>query len=387
MAEEKILVVDDEQNIRKAMATVLEREGYAIFEARDGKEALHSVLVDKPDLILLDIMLPTMNGYDVTIKLRDDDRTKDIPIIMVTAKGQVSDRIHGLDLGADDYITKPFDLRELTARVNAMFRRRAAERPAQEQPREESQYIFPTAPPDQTFETFIVGPANREAHEAALAVAENPGVVHNPLFLHGEAGIGKSHLIACIANKIRRHYGPEKVVYASSELFEERIREAILTHKLDGMLNSFSKLALLAVDDVQFLARTRSQQDRTLEIFMDLYERARQVVVCSDRPPEELNELTELVQTLFSRGRVVELLVPTPYHRGRILRAVAQRNGWNIPEPSLIYLARNLTANVRTLIGVAKRLAAEATLTGKAISPEVIDDVIAQVRSLGSTRL
>ena len=332
MAEEKILVVDDELNIRKAMATVLEREGYAIVEARDGREALHSVLVDKPDLILLDIMLPTMNGYDVTIKLRDDDRRKTYLSswlrqrvrfqIVSTARSRRRRLYHKTLRSSRTYGPSKCHVPETSRR--APDAGAAAGRIT---------VYFSTAPPDQTFETFIVGPANREAHEAALAVAENPGVIHNPLFLHGEAGIGKSHLIACIANKIRRHYGPEKVVYASSELFEERIREAILTHKLDSMLNSFSKLVLLAVDDVQFLARTRSQQDRTLEIFMDLYERARQVVVCSDRPPEELNELTELVQALFSRGKVVELLVPTPYHRGRILRAVAQRNGWNIPEP------------------------------------------------------
>lgn len=387
MSKETILVVDDEQNIRKAMATVLQREGYDTVEARDGREALRSVIFDKPDLILLDIMLPTMNGYDVTIKLRDDERTKHIPIIMVTAKGQISDRIHGLDLGADDYITKPFDLRELTARVNAMLRRRVVKTyPAPARAKGDRKVTLPSPPPDMTFETFIVGPANREAHDAAVAVSENPGVLHNPLFFYGEAGIGKSHLIACIANKIQKDYGAERVAYATSELFEERIREAILTHQLEVMLQGLGELVILAVDDLQFLARARSQQDRTLEIFIELYEKARQVVVCSDRPPDELNELTNMVQSLFRRGKVVELTVPTPYHRGKILRAVAQRNGWRIPEPSLIYLARNLTANVRTLIGVAKRLAAESTLTGKAISPEVIDEVIAQVRSLGTQR-
>ncbi len=292
MPKETILVVDDEQNIRKAMATVLQREGYDTVEARDGREALRSVIFDKPDLILLDIMLPTMNGYDVTIKLRDDERTKHIPIIMVTAKGQISDRIHGLDLGADDYITKPFDLRELTARVNAMLRRRVlTTHPAPARAKEDRKVTLPSPPPDMTFETFIVGPANREAHDAAFAVSENPGVLHNPLFFYGEAGIGKSHLIACIANQIQKDYGAERVAYATSELFEERIREAILTHQLEAMLQGLGELVILAVDDLQFLARARSQQDRTLEIFIELYEKARQVVVCSDRPPHELNEL------------------------------------------------------------------------------------------------
>jgi chromosomal replication initiator protein len=116
---------------------------------------------------------------------------------------------------------------------------------------------------------------------------------------------------------------------------------------------------------------------------MELYDRARQVAVCSDRPPDQLNDLTEMIRTLFVRGKVVNLDVPTPYHRGRILRSVCERNGWDVPESALIYLARNLTANVRTLIGVAKRVAAESTLTGKPVSPEIIDEVIAQVHSIG----
>jgi len=385
MAHGTILVVDDEVNIRKAMCTALDREGYEILEARDGKGALLTVFQHKPELVLLDIMLPGMNGYDVTIKLKEDWRTKDIPIIMVTAKGQITDRIHGLDLGADDYITKPFDLRELIARVNALMRRKAAEfrESPSSTPADESATDLLTPPPDMTFETFVVGPANREAHDAGVEVTEFPGNVHNPLFLYGEAGIGKSHLNAAIANRIIRDHGPERVAYSSSELFEESIREAILTRKISNLLASFGKLMLLAVDDLQFLARTRSQQDRTMQVFTDLYKSARQVVVCSDRPPDQLNELTEKIRSLFVRGKVIKLDVPTPYHRGRILRTVAQRNGWNIPDSSLIYLARNLTTNVRTLIGVAKRLAAESALTGKPINPGIIDEVIAQVRSMG----
>ncbi len=385
MAQGTILVLDDEVNIRKAMCTALDREGYETLEARDGRGALLSVFQHKPELILLDIMLPGMNGYDVTIKMKEDWRTKNIPIIMVTAKGQITDRIHGLDLGADDYITKPFDLRELIARVNALMRRKAAEfkESSSPAPTDETAIDHLTPPPDMTFETFVVGPANKEAHEAGVEVARSPGIVHNPLFLYGEAGIGKSHLNAAIANRIIRDHGPEKVAYTSSELFEESIREAILTRKIDDLLAAFGELTLLAVDDLQFLARTRSQQDRTMQVFIDLYKSAHQVVVCSDRPPDQLNELTEKIRSLFVKGKVIRLDVPTPYHRGRILRTVSQRNGWNVPDSSLIYLARNLTTNVRTLIGVAKRLAAESALTGKPINPETVDEVIAQVRSMG----
>lgn len=384
-ARESILIVDDEPNIRMAMKVALEREGYAVSEAYDGRDALRSIYADRPDLVLLDIMLPAMNGYDVTIKLREDERTRRLPIIMVTAKGQITDRIHGLDLGADDYISKPFDLRELVARVNAMLRRRAAEEeaPGQAPRTKPSAARFPTPAPDMTFETFVVGPSNREAYEAALAVAATPGKLFNPLFMYGDAGIGKSHLLAAIGNRVARDHGADKVMYASSELFHETVREAIMTHRIEGLLSSLGRYVVLLLDDVHFLTRARSQQDRTLEVFMELYDRARQVAVCSDRPPDQLNDLTEMIRTLFVRGKVVQLDVPTPYHRGRILRSVCERNGWDLPESALIYLARNLTANVRTLIGVAKRVAAESTLTGKPVSPEIIDEVIAQVHSIG----
>jgi chromosomal replication initiator protein len=303
---------------------------------------------------------------------------------MVTAKGQITDRIHGLDLGADDYISKPFDLRELVARVHAMLRRRTTEgtETAQERPRS-GPVKFPTPAPDMTFETFVVGPSNREPYEAALAVAATPGKLFNPLFMYGDAGIGKSHLLAAIGNRVARDHGADKVMYTSSELFHETIREAIMSHRVESLLSSLGRYIVLLVDDIQFLSRTRSQQDRTLEVFMELYDRARQVAVCSDRPPDQLNDLTEMIRTLFVRGKVVHLDVPTPYHRGRILRSVCERNGWDLPESALIYLARNLTANVRTLIGVAKRVAAESTLTGKPVSPEIIDEVIAQVHSIG----
>lgn len=383
-SRENILIVDDEPNIRMAMRVALEREGYAVSEAFDGKDALRSIFSDKPDLVLLDIMLPTMNGYDVTIKLREDERTKRLPIIMVTAKGQITDRIHGLDLGADDYISKPFDLRELVARVHAMLRRRAAEESAAKPKRPGPGAVaFPTPAPDMTFETFVVGPSNREAYEAAMAVAATPGKLFNPLFMYGDAGIGKSHLLAAIGNRVAKDHGSDKVMYTSSEMFQESIREAIVTHRIEDLLASLGRFVVLLVDDIHFLARTRSQQDRALEVFMELYDRARQVVVCSDRPPDQLNDLTEMIRALFVRGKVAHLDVPTPYHRGRILRSVCERNGWEIPESALIYLARNLTANVRTLIGVAKRVAAESTLSGKPINPEIIDEVIAQVHSVG----
>lgn len=123
MASTKILIVDDEINIQELIKFNLKNQGYDVLVAGDGVEALRLVKTEKPDLILLDLMLPGIDGYDVCSQIRKNNSISSIPIIMITAKGEEFDKVHGLDLGADDYITKPFSIKELLARVNAILRR------------------------------------------------------------------------------------------------------------------------------------------------------------------------------------------------------------------------------------------------------------------------
>ncbi len=119
----KILVVDDEKDITDSVGISLESEGYNVVKANTGHEAIDKARLEIPDLILLDIMLPDMNGYEICNRLRKDPLTKLIPIIMLTGRGGLNDKIEGLDIGADDYITKPFNIRELKARVRTVLRR------------------------------------------------------------------------------------------------------------------------------------------------------------------------------------------------------------------------------------------------------------------------
>lgn len=120
----KILIVEDEANIRELLRLYLEREGYAVFEAENGVEGIKQWKSEKPDMILLDVMMPVMDGWTVCKEIREES---DLPIIMLTAKGETNDRVNGLEMGADDYIVKPLDMREVTARVKAVFRRMAPE--------------------------------------------------------------------------------------------------------------------------------------------------------------------------------------------------------------------------------------------------------------------
>jgi len=129
MAKEKILIVDDEQDIVDAIAYQLKREGFCVSTAGDGERALALAQKELPDAIVLDLMLPGVDGLDVCRTLRSQEKTKHIPILMLTAKTQEADRVVGLELGADDYITKPFSVRELIARIKAVLRRTKGEQP------------------------------------------------------------------------------------------------------------------------------------------------------------------------------------------------------------------------------------------------------------------
>ncbi|MEA1907130.1 MAG: response regulator [Euryarchaeota archaeon] len=121
----KILVVDDEPDTLIPLTRALEADNYAVIGAADGAEALEKVAAETPDLILLDLMLPKVNGYEVCMKLKEDSLTRDIPIIMLSAKGEIKDKVLGIEIGAEDYVTKPFDLLELKTRIRALLRRSA----------------------------------------------------------------------------------------------------------------------------------------------------------------------------------------------------------------------------------------------------------------------
>ncbi|MBS4535398.1 response regulator transcription factor [Clostridium sp. D2Q-14] len=123
MSFEKILIVDDEEHIIELIKYNLEKNEYKVITAYDGKEAYEKAIKEMPDLILLDIMLPILDGIEVCKKIKKDEKTEDIPIIMLTAKGEEMDKVIGLEIGADDYITKPFGVRELIARIKAVLRR------------------------------------------------------------------------------------------------------------------------------------------------------------------------------------------------------------------------------------------------------------------------
>ncbi len=372
-----VLVVDDEPNIRKAMCVALMREGYRIKEAADGMEALEKILTDIPDLVLLDIMLPSMNGFDVAIRVREDRRTRHLPIIIVTAKTQIADRIRGLDIGADDYISKPFDLREMTARVRALLRR--VYRPPTTRPFETEEKVFVR---HYQFDNFVVGPTNQVAYNMAVKVAEIPGGVYNPLYIYGETGVGKSHLMHAIGNAVHANEPAAKIAAVTSDRLNEQLRTAVSDNSEEVIRENYDGADLFLVDDAQLLS-FESYSIRKSQLLLSIIERVKQLVVCADRPPEQLAGIPPETRKRLASGSVVRIDLPTPYMRCRILRFMAQQKGWGMPDAILLYVARNVEANVRVLEGLVRRITAENKLMGKPLTKEFVDRLITEAVQAG----
>lgn len=377
MSEGRILVIDDDPLILKLLQTTIERGGFEVLTASDGEEGLDTIRGEHPDLVISDIMMPRMDGFEMVRLLRSDRLVGNTPLIMLSAKGEEDDRIRGLELGADDYVTKPFSPRELLARVRALLRRRADLR---------AQVVSPVENPfaieglkhlaEYRFDNFVVGAGNRSAVEAAKAVAEGLGSRFNPLFVFGGSGMGKTHLICALANEAYVRNPSRRMRYVTSEVFSQQVLEAHERRQVDELRRSFTELDLLIIDDIQFLAISPSLQMVASEILYDMHEKGRQILITSDRRPEELQTLTAELASGFAFGLIVEIDRPDMTLRSRILRFKAHQKGWDISEEILDYLAQRLDTDVRSMEGAARRLVAMREFGGAALTKETVDQLV-----------
>ena len=227
-----------------------------------------------------------------------------------------------------------------------------------------------------TFDNFIVGNSNKFAHAAALAVAENPGSMYNPLFLYGNSGLGKTHLMHAIGNYIEEHSN-KKVLYITSETFVNEFVE--ITRKKEEK-NDFDNISLfkkkyrfvdvLMVDDIQFLARKVESQKEFFHTFNSLYGESKQIIISSDRSPNDLKILEERLQTRFNWGLPVNIYPPDYELKLAILRKKIVGEGINteIPEQVIEYMASNIGTDIRQLEGSVNRLVAYSTMMGREIN-------------------
>ena len=226
-----------------------------------------------------------------------------------------------------------------------------------------------------TFDTFVIGPSNRLACSAARAVADAPGQHYNPLFIYGDSGLGKTHLLYAIAHVIQEKSPAARIVYIKGDEFINDFIESVRSGKAGDFRTKYREADLMLVDDIQFVAGKVETQNEFFHTFNTLYESKRQLVLTSDRPPHEMAQLDDRLRTRFEWGLMADVQPPTLETRIAILKNKAAQLGFIIPDDIAHYIATKITANVRQLEGTVKKIKAFRDLDG-IISKETVDRAI-----------
>ena len=227
------------------------------------------------------------------------------------------------------------------------------------------------------FSNFICGPSNEFAHAAARAVAAKPGRSYNPLFLFGDVGLGKTHLLSAIGHTIQASHPDAKIVYQSSESFANEVVDAVLNGKLEDFRRKYREdTDVLLMDDIQLLAGKERTQHELFHIFNVMYDSNRQIVLTSDKLPHDLPDVEDRLRSRFQWGLITDIQPPEIETRVAIVKSKAQREGLEITEDLSFHLARHVASNVRELEGALVRILAHASLTKRPLSIEYIDEIL-----------
>ena len=212
--------------------------------------------------------------------------------------------------------------------------------------------------PQFTFDNFVVGPSNRFAHSAAIAVSKTPGQVYNPLFIYGPPGVGKTHLLYAIANGIRKQNPSANIVYIKGDQFTNELIAAIQSGKNIEFRSKYREADLFLVDDIQFIAGKESTQEEFFHTFNKLYEEHKQIVLTSDRKPDDMLTLEDRLRSRFLWGLTADINPPDYETRVAILKNKAQQLGLALDDDVCNYIAINITNNVRQIEGTVKKILA-----------------------------
>jgi len=227
-----------------------------------------------------------------------------------------------------------------------------------------------------TFETFVVGPSNRFANAAAFAVAEAPAEAYNPLFVYGDSGLGKTHLLHAIGHYAQTLYSGLKVRYVSSEEFTNDFINMIRDGKQDGFRRRYRDVDVLLVDDIQFLENKEGTQEEFFHTFNTLHNASKQIVISSDRAPKRLVTLEDRLRSRFEWGLLTDVQPPELETRIAILRRKAIQEGLNAPPEVLEYIASRISTNIRELEGALIRVTAFASLNRQSVDLQLAEIVL-----------
>jgi chromosomal replication initiator protein len=245
---------------------------------------------------------------------------------------------------------------------------------------------FPVLDPRYTFDTFVIASSNRFAHAAAQSVAESPARSYNPLFIYGDAGLGKTHLLHAIGNYVLENFVGRHVRYVTTETYMNEFVDAIRTNTTTAFKRRYRECDVLLIDDVQFMERKESLQEEFFHTFNSLYGASKQIVLTSDRPPKSIATLEDRLRSRFLSGLITEVQPPELETRLAILQTKAEHERVDVPDEVLEFIATHVKDNIRELEGALIRVTAFASLNRQPMSRELAEVVLSDIVSADQPR-
>ncbi len=230
-----------------------------------------------------------------------------------------------------------------------------------------------------TFENFIVGSTNKFAHAACVAVANDPANNYNPLFIYGNSGLGKTHLLYAMINRLKQNNPDVKIIYTKGEDFTNQMISCLTNKTMEDFRDKYRTCDVLLIDDIQFIAGKISTQEEFFHTFNALYDEKKQIILTSDRPPRDIKTLEDRLKSRFEWGLIADIEPPDLELRIAIIKKKAEQVHVVIPDEVLTFLGENLRSNIRQIEGAIKKLAALTFISGKVITMDVARDCIAEL--------
>lgn len=240
-------------------------------------------------------------------------------------------------------------------------------------------FMTSTSIESNTFETFVVGSSNRFAHAAAQAVAATPGSAYNPLFIYGNSGLGKTHLLCAISNEVKRNNPDADIIFTRGEDFVTLIVEGIKEKKMKEIHDKYRNCDVLLVDDIQFIAGKESTQEEFFHTFNALTQDNKQIVLTSDRAPKDIEILDARLRNRFEWGLIADIQPPDIETRMAIIQNKAKKLGLELPQDVVQYVAEKIKTNIRQLEGAVKKINALVNIEGASINIAMAQNAIKDI--------